>query len=243
MKRIYLNSLPDPLFQQLAKHSQLRVISPTPQAARALRVPNQSLEALAQQSLLKQNLRSAPVLIAHRALRAAVAKVIQTLDIDGTTRTLTPALKAILRAGIDLDALEAVGSSRTQQLARLARAYQANIRANKFVDSAEVLWQAAKLKPSSLSILVYGYFNPRMDELAFLNAIGGNGSVMILPCPNHTIFADIQAAVGWLQQQGWQIETSDQFIPTFSQLQTCFMSGSAVPSDVQSHIYTHTEDG
>ncbi len=38
-------------------------------------------------------------------------------------RALTPALKAVLRAGIDLDALEAVSSMRTQQLARLARPY------------------------------------------------------------------------------------------------------------------------
>ena len=246
MKRIYLNSLPDPLLQQLVKHSQLRVISPTPQAARALRVPSQSLETLAQQSLLKKGFRLAPVLIARRALRDAVGKVIQPSDIDGTARTLTPALKAVLRAGVDLDALEAVASSRIQQLARIVRAYQANIRANGLIDSAEVLWRAAELDSSSLSVLVYGYFHPRMDELTFLNAVSGNGSVMILPCPNHDTFTDIQEAVGWLRQQGWQVEASDQFTSTFSQqLQACFLKSSinrnAVPSGVQSYIYTHVE--
>jgi hypothetical protein len=101
MKRtLYLNSCPNPeSHQRFVDHSQVRVIAPTPQAARALRVPHQSLETLAQQSLLEKNLRVAPVLIAHRTLRTAASEVTQTSDIDGTVRALTPALKAVIRAG------------------------------------------------------------------------------------------------------------------------------------------------
>jgi len=241
MKRtLYLNSLPNSLIQELA-YPHLSVITPTPQAARTLRVPNQSLETLAQKILLKKHLRVAPILIAHSVLCTAISKVIQTSDIDGTAR-MTSAVKAVLLAGINLDALEAVSSSRTQQLARLTRVYQAKIRAKGLVDPTEVLWQATNLEPPSQSVFVYGYFNPRRDELAFLNAIAGNGSMMILPCPAHGIFADNQAAVGWLQQQGWQIDASNQVPLTLGkQLQACFINGTAVPPGVQSHIYNYLE--
>lgn len=244
MKRtLYLNSCPNPeSHQRFVDHSQVRVIAPTPQAARALRVPHQSLETLAQQSLLEKNLRVAPVLIAHRTLRTAASEVTQTSDIDGTVRALTPALKAVIRAGIDLDALEAVSSVRTQQLARLARAYRAKLRESKLVDRAEVLWQATSLQPQRQSVLIYGYFHPRVDELAFLNAVAGNGSIMMLPCPNSAIFTDNQEAIGWLQQRGWQVEASPQVLPTLGeQLQACFLDGTVGPPGVQSHIYPHLE--
>ena len=135
MKRtLYLNSLSN-LLVQLANHPDLTVITPTLQAARSRKVPSRSLEAIARQIL---SFRVAPVL-SHRILRSAVNEVIETSDIEGTTRALTPALKAVLRAGIDLDELEAVSSIRTQQLARLARAYTAKLRESGLVDPSEVL--------------------------------------------------------------------------------------------------------
>lgn len=237
MKRtLYLNSRSNLLVQQLANHPELIVITPTLQAARGRKVPSQSLEAIA----LQIPLRVAPVL-SHRILRTTVNEVIETSDTEGTTRALTPALKAILRAGIDLDKLETVSSIRTQQLARLARVYTAKLREGGLVDPSEVLWQATSLQPQRQSVLIYGYFHPRIDELAFLNAIAGDGSMMLLPCSDSAIFIDNHEAVGWLQQQGWQVEAAVVPATTGEQLQACFLNGTDVPNGVQSYIYPHLE--
>jgi len=241
MKRtLYLKSYPSfESYQRLVAPSGLRVIAPTPQAAGALRVPHQSLETLAQESLLDK-IRVAPVLFAHRALRTAVSQVIETTDIVGTVRALTPALYSILRAGIDIDALFAIGSPRTQQLCVIASAYQAKLRETGFIDPAEVLWQASRLQPERQSILIYGYLHPRIDELAFLDAVAGDGSMIILPTPN-AIFIDHQETVEWLQQQGWKVEASAQIPSTLGeQLQACLDSTTAPPS-VRAHIYPNLE--
>ena len=217
----------------------MRVVTPTPQAARAAKVPHQSLETIAQQNLLKKGFRVAPVL-AHRTLCTAVSEVIETSDIEGTTRALTPALKAILRAGIDLDNLELVSSVRTQHLARLARAYIAKLRLCRLVDSAEVFWQATSLQPQPQSVLIYGYFHLRIDELTFLNALAGDGSIMMLPCLDAII--DNQEAVRWLQQQGWQVEAAALVPATVGeQLQACFLKGTDLPSGVQAYTYPYLE--
>lgn len=242
MKRtLYLNSCSNPeTYQRVAAHSQLRVITPTPQAARALRVPHQSIETLAQQSLSEKNIRVAPVLFAHRALRTAVSEVIETSDIV-EIRTLAPALEAVLRAGINIDALKAIGSARTISLAAIASAYKARLRETGFIDPAEVLWQASHLQPERQSVLVYGYFHPCIDQLAFLDAMAGDGSIMMLPHPD-AIFIDNQEGIEWLQQQGWQVEASAQVLSTLGeQLQACFINGTAVPSGIQSHIYPYLE--
>jgi len=241
MKRtLYLESYPNlGRYQWVVAPSGLRAIAPTPQAARALRVPHQSLETLAQESLLDK-IRVAPALFAHRALRNAVSQVIETTDIVGTVRALTPALHSILRAGIDIDALFAIGSPRIQQLCAIASAYQAKLRETGFIDPTEVLWQASRLQPERQSILIYGYLHPRIDELAFLDAVAGDGSMMFLPAPD-TIFIDNQETVKWLQQQGWKVEVSAQIPSTLGDQQQACLDSTTAPPGVRAHIYPNLE--
>jgi len=184
MKRLVDFSLPHSyLIQQLAKYPSLQVITPTSLAARALKVPHQSLETLGKQSLLKAGIRVAPILIALRLLHTAVGTVIQTSDVEGTTRALSSAVKAILRAGINLKSLAAANSNRTKQLALLTQTYVSLLREEGMIDPAEVLWQASNVITKRQPVLIYGYFHPRIDQLNFLNAIADDDSVMVLPCP------------------------------------------------------------
>ncbi|HEY9692437.1 MAG TPA: hypothetical protein V6D15_09540 [Oculatellaceae cyanobacterium] len=243
MKRIvYLNSLSNALFHKENKCDRIKVITPNIQAARVWQSPHQTLSSIAESIVRAEGLNIAPVLIAHRLIRHAVAEVIETSDIEGTARTLTPTVKSILRAGTDLQILENVSSPRIKQLACLTRTYTSHLKEAGFLDLAEVLWQAIRLNPQRQPILLYAYFHPSLDELAFINALAGDGSAMLLPCPNSEIFADNQETIGWLLQQGWQVEVGTKQVPTLGkQLQDCFLNKTALSSEVQAHVYPHLE--
>lgn len=250
MKRLlYINLLSDQKIQQLLNHSTLQVITPTRQAARALKVPHRSLENLAQKTLTENDIRVAPILVALRFLQSAVGTVLPTSDIEGTTRALTPALQTILRAGVNLEALAAVDSTRTQQLAQVADAYTNLLRAKGMVDSASVLWQASSVVTERQSLLVYGYYQPSVDHLNFLDAIAGDGSVMVLPCPDSATFKDNQTAIDWLQKQAWQIQESAEKCHTLGEqlAESFFQSASPPPacspsvSSVECYIYPYME--
>jgi PD-(D/E)XK nuclease superfamily len=241
MKRhLYLSASLSQL-QQLA-NPNFKVITPSPQAARALKVPHHSLESLAEQSLREKGLRIAHALQSSRLLRAAANIVVETPDIEGTTRAFNNALKAILRSGVDLNKLAAVGISRTQQIARLAQTYTQLLTQESMVDSDEAFWQASSIVSQRQQLFVYGYFNPRIDQLHFLNAIADDGCVMVLPIRESSIFKDNQAAVSWLQQQGWEVQVLAETPATLGeQLQNSFLQHTNFPPGIAAHIYPHME--
>jgi len=243
MKRlVYLHLPHNYLIQHLAKYPSVKVITSTSLAARALKVPHQSLETLAKQSLVAAGIRVAPILMALRLLHTAVSTVISTSDIEGTTRAVSSALKALLRAGINPESLAAVSSTRTQQLALLAQTYVSLLRERGMIDPAEVLWQGSGATTKRHPVLIYGYFHPRIDQLNFLNAIADDGSVMVLPCPESSTFVDPQKAVEWLQHQGWEVQALKETHPSLGeQLQDCFVNGTIVPPEIKAHIYPHLE--
>lgn len=243
MKRLVDFSLPHNYFiQQLAKYPSLKVITPTSLAARALKVPHHSLETLARPSLIEAGTRVAPTLIALRLLRTSVSTVIQTSDIEGTTRAVSSAVKAILRAGINLKSLAAANSNRTKQLALLTQTYVSLLREEGMIDPAEVLWQASDFITKRQPVLIYGYFHPRIDQLNFLNAIADDDSVMVLPCPESSNFVDAKKAVEWLQQKGWEVQALEETTLSLGeQLQNCFLNTTIVPPNVKAYIYPHLE--
>ena len=245
MKRIIcLNSGSKQSLEKLTNRFRGKIITSKPQAARRLQVPHYDLESLARSLLFRDRLTVASPLIAYRTRRDAVREVIETSDIEGTARAQTPALQAIIRAGINPDILRETSSShRVQQLASLVEAYQTLLRKNRRIDSAEIFWEATHLQPERQPILVYGYFQPRLDELAFLDAIAGEGSTFILSGGNTEIFTNNREALQWLQQQGWCISNGEEETPDSlgKQLQQCFLSEAAVPTGVNFHAYSHLE--
>ncbi|NER32780.1 MAG: hypothetical protein F6J93_01650 [Oscillatoria sp. SIO1A7] len=238
MKRIaYLSPYPYQKARSLTASKKFYIVTPTPQTARSLRVPHHSLEALAIQTLGKNGLAVAPALIASRILRGAAAEVISTADIEGTSRVFEPTLKELLQAGnwqqernssspytdssypltpISIP-LESSSRKRFEQLARLATTYRERLRQRNSIDPAEIFWQAAAVLPErrsqSLSVgeslLLYGYHFPRADELAFVDALAGDESILLLAGIDHPLFVENQKGLQWLKQKGWQVEVSD----------------------------------
>ncbi|MGJ5672365.1 MAG: PD-(D/E)XK nuclease family protein [Nostochopsis sp.] len=243
MKRLVYFNLPHKyLIQQLAKYPSVKVITPTSQAARTLKVSHQSLETLAKQILIQAGIRVAPVLVALRLLHTAVSVVIQASDVEGTTRALDSTVKAILSAGINLESLAAVTNSRIQQLAILTQLYVYFLREKGMVDPAEVLWRSSEIITKRQPVLIYGYFHPRIDQLHFFNAIADDGSAIVLPCPESSNFVDTQKAVEWLQQQNWEVQVLEATKPSLGdQLQDSFLNRTIVPSGVKAYIYPHLE--
>ena len=228
--------------KKLINNTNFKAITPSPQAARTLKAPHHSLESLASESLKENGLRVATALQSSRLLRAAVSEVIQTLDVEGTSRAVNDALKAILRAEVDLNALTALSNSRTQQLARLVQVYTKFLRQENTVDSAEVFWQASDIISQRQQLFIYGYFNPRIDQLHFLNKIADDGSIMILPCADKNAFTNYREAVDWLEKKGWEVEVLAESSATLGeQLQDCFLTGKNLPSGIEAHIYPHLE--
>ena len=226
---IYINTEGFAEAEKLARQQDIKVISPTAQAARSLQVPHFSLQSLAQQIIAKDRFAEVPVLTAYRCLQETVKDVLPTADIEGTTRRVAPTLKELLRigswqdgatplrdaiyrvstascqeAGVNIPGFES-SIRRFEPLAQLAKAYQQRLRAKKLVDPAEIFWFASQLNHEKReSLLVYGYDFPHMDELQFLNAVAGDRSVLFLPVVNHPLFADNQRSLLWLQEQGWE---------------------------------------
>ncbi|MBE9042388.1 PD-(D/E)XK nuclease family protein, partial [Oscillatoriales cyanobacterium LEGE 11467] len=188
---------------------RLTVITPTLPIARSLNVPHQKLETLAQQICQQNGMAIAPVLLAHRTLQTAVKKAIDPTDIEGTARAFSGAVRSILRAGIDLEALASASQQKVRQLAHLIRTYQQQLALQKAIDPAQLLWYASRLSfdlnCDRQPLFVYGYFQPRPDRLAFIDAIAAEGSVMVLPWEAEDIFTDNRAAIDWLQERGWEI--------------------------------------
>ncbi|HIK10516.1 MAG TPA: hypothetical protein IGS52_09670, partial [Oscillatoriaceae cyanobacterium M33_DOE_052] len=212
MRIVYTTSRPHPISQQLAHRPLWRVLTPTPQAARSLGVAHQSLETLAVGVLGKHGWGLAPLLTAWRALETAVAEAISPEDIPGTARMWEPTLKEFLQGGgnfwhEDITALDAPNMVRVQELQRLAKVYTAKLKQKRLVDKAELFWHAAGFSPGSQPLLVCGYDFPRADELSFLNAVAGEGSILVLPLVEEPLFDHNQKALVWLQEQGWGEET------------------------------------
>lgn len=202
---LYLNLSANQIIQQLNRDPYLRVITANYPAARTLKVPHDSLENLAEQYLTEAGLHIAPVLQASRLLRTAVSRVIPNSPIEPASSTFQNSLKAILRAGINTDELQVNSSFRTQQLALIVQSYTRLLREQLIFDPAELFWQASHIVKERQVLFIYGYLNPRIDQLNFINTVAGDGSVIVMTDNDSSNFADIKTSINWLRQQGWEV--------------------------------------
>lgn len=238
MKRtIYINP-------QLGDHSPSDHVVFTPQerAARALNVQCQTLEGLALSVLGGAQLRVVPATAAGRILRAACREVFNAGEADSAARGLKLSVQTLLRTGSDLAGLMEVDSARVRDLARVTAVYRERLRDNNLVDQSEALWRAAELSPARRKVYVHGYFRPRVDELAFIDAIAGDGSEFILPCTEHPISGENREAVEFLSQRGWDVDDSSAGPLTSGQkLAIDFASGRSDGPSVSAWTYSHVE--
>lgn len=229
---------------QLGDHSPSDHVVFTPQerAARALNVQCQTLEEFALNVLGVAQMRVVPATAAGRILRAACREVFNVQEADSAARGLKFSVQTLLRTGSDLVGLMEADSVRVRDLARVTASYRERLRDNNLVDQSEALWRAAELKPVRRKVYIHGYFRPRVDELAFIDAIAGDGSEFILPCSEYPISSENREAVEFLRQRGWKVDDAASGPLTLGQrLALDFASGQSAEPSVSAWTYPHVE--
>ena len=194
-----------------------------------------SLESLAQNIVRRQGWGIASTLLSRRLLQNAVTEVIKTPDVEGTAKAYLSTIKDLFRSGINLAQLQQNSDLKMQQLAKIAIAYQKLLRQRNKLDSAELYWQGAAKVVYQKVYLFYGYFAPNKDELALINAIAAQDSILVLPVDN--LLTQNQKALDWLKAQGWS--QKNQIQPTgFNQrLQQCFKQTGELPAGVSLQVF------
>ncbi|MBD2093300.1 PD-(D/E)XK nuclease family protein [Microcoleus sp. FACHB-1515] len=240
-RTLYLTSAFSDAVREIAAAPNLRSVTATPQAARLFDQPHCSLKQLAQEICQRHGLHIASAIASHRSLSSTIRKQSPTIDVAGMAERIQPAIATILRSGVSLQALAARTSERIRSLAELAIAYQAQLQAASLIDPAELLWRATDLiqEQDCQQICVYGYVQPRWDELAFLDAIAADGSVLFLPCAGSSD-VDNQQTIAWLQQRGWAIEPLSGATSTPAQQR--FLQQTDMPlAAIQAQVYDNLE--
>lgn len=184
----------------------LQVITPTKAIARSLNVPHYSLESLAETVVKKQGWKIASALMASRVLQEAIKETWGDGDLVGIARKVAPTLNSLWHGGIDFEELQQYPSIRVKKLATLALVYRQKLREQKAIAPAELFWQASQTVDNTNSYLFYGYFTPGIERIAFINAIAGDNSIMVLPGEVGNLSAETKKEIAYLQQRGWVIQ-------------------------------------
>ncbi len=201
----------DPLAAARTRLSGKTALTPNERAARALRggrIGSVSLATRAARALRSRGTHVAGPLERLMALRQVVAADGSWADVRGTARRLEPVISELLRAGIavrprllpDLRSSADVGP-RTAKVAALAVSYSHLLAERGEVDPAETLWLAAAAVRTTEPLLTYGYSRLGEAEIAFLDALAGDGSVLVLPVG----FASSDGAAAALSGMAWDV--------------------------------------
>ena len=206
------------------------LILPNRQAARSLGVPYRSLEGLARRTLQSHGLRVAGKIEAHRALGRAAARSGTGHDPAGLARAAEATLRELLRAGVDLDALQRDPNPRVRRLALIAANYRDLLASAGLIDPAELLWRASELVSERTIVQLRGFPRLPAPERAFLDAVAAPGSVVHLPLPNEGdagLFAENREALRDFEERGWQTEQGMSPRATLGPgLATAFLGGT-----------------
>ncbi len=215
---------------------EFQIITPSKAIASYLKVPHYSLSSLTQNVVRRRGLGIASALLSRRLLQNAVREVFDTKDIEGTARAFLTTIKDLFRSGIDLTRLQQNPDPRMQQLGNLCAAYRSRLRQINCIDAAELYWQGAVDLTYQKAYIFYGYFAPGQDELAVINAIAGQDSILLLPVDD--LYPQNQRALSWLFSQGWKLvrSKSEDTPGTNHQLQQCFKQRSPLPPGVSLNI-------
>ena len=213
--------------------------------ASQVKISHYSLETLTQNIVRRRGIGIASTLLSRRLLQNAVREVIETQDVEGTAKAFLATIKDLFRSGIDLQILQQNADPRIQQLAKIAIAYQHQLRQRKRIDAAELYWQGSTNIIYQKPYLFYGYFAPAKDELEVINAIAGEDSILVLPISD--LYPQNQQAVEWLQSQGWEILRKDispnALKSSFNQqLQECFIQTNNIPNGVSLNVFPNLEE-
>ncbi|MEO1465712.1 MAG: PD-(D/E)XK nuclease family protein, partial [Cyanobacteria bacterium J06633_1] len=112
----------------VSDRSKFRVITASRAIASYLKVPYYSLENLAQRIVRSQGIGVASTLQSRRLLQNAVREVVETQHVAGTAQAFLATIKDLFHSGVDLVKLQENSDPRVRQIAKVAIAYQQQLR-------------------------------------------------------------------------------------------------------------------
>ncbi|WP_181445647.1 PD-(D/E)XK nuclease family protein [Picosynechococcus sp. PCC 11901] len=233
--------------QALLKKGKAEAIAPTRQTARCLKQQQPySLSSLAAELLWQKGQRVLNPLEQYQQLKQAIATTLNPTDLEGTVQTWRRAMQELLQASPNLDGLKAFNTPKIQQLHQVIQQYQAQLQETKTVDPAAVLWQAIALGPVPQTLCIYGYPDPQVDEIAFIEAIAAADSLLYLPhIDGQSLFSPQAELIKRLQGKGWHLDDSQPETQSLGdRLSQKFFGQNSVnfePKTVQAHVYPNWE--
>ncbi len=211
VRLLYTHPHPYSTAAHLSASPDRTVITASQLAARALNVPHQPLIASAVNSLEQAGWRMASPLTVQSVFHQAVQNTVQSSNTMGLATAWLPSVRSLLNSHPDFYSVSDHSSARTRQLLQIAQQFQQALHQNQLFDSSETYWQALKqlprLPPRSQQVLIYGYINPRLDELTWIDAIAIDNSIVFIPASDTPVFADARTSVKWLLERGWELIT------------------------------------
>ena len=180
----------------------MTALTPNENAAASLETLPMSLEALARD--VRGEERIAHPVTVQRLMREVVGEVLDSKDPEGLARTLLSPVRELFRAGTDLNTDP--GSLRTQRTFRVAGEYRSRLRERGLLDTAEALLEVASIRQRRRTVLVWGYPRFGRDELAFVDAVAGDGSVVYLPYADDRLFEENKETTEALRQRTWTVD-------------------------------------
>ncbi|MCD0168603.1 PD-(D/E)XK nuclease family protein [Deinococcus sp. 23YEL01] len=174
-------------------------------AAARLGARPQRLDAYAHRLVLEAGQAVATPTLAHRLLTGAVQAALGTAESGLLARAMSSAVRELLRGGLDVTWLSLDESPQVRRLSRVTALYQEALREHGVIDPVEVVRRAADVAQPEL-LTVFGYSRLSADQLRFLQAAAGEGSVVALPWEDHPYFAENAQAALMLGAQGWAVE-------------------------------------
>lgn len=224
---------------------QFQVITPSKAIASYLKIPHYSLESLAQTIVRRQGIGIASILASRRWLQDAVREVLNPSDVEGTASAFLPVVKDLLRSGIDPVKLQQSSDGRIHQLGELILAYRHRLRKLRRIDGAELYWQATTQTIAPQPYIFYGYLPPARDELALIEAIAGEGSVIVLSTDNlEDLSPQHGQTLSWLQSRGWELlpQEISRDAALGKRLQSCFRQRENLPPGASLHVFANLEE-
>ena len=224
---------------------KFQVITPSKAIASYLKVPHYSLESLARNMVRRQGISIASILASRRWLQDAVREVLDPPDVEGTASAFLSTVKDLLRSGIDPRKLQLSPDLRIRQLGELIIAYRRRLRKFNRIDAAELYWQGTVGLIDRKAYTFYGYVAPARDELAIIEAIAGEDSILVLPADNlDDLYPQQGQIITWLQSRGWELSPrkTSQAATLGAGLQNCFRHQSDLPQGVRLNVFANLEE-
>jgi len=187
------------------------VVAPHSRIAQGFSAPFRSLQSIAKDLLKKNGFGIATPIKAAETLRRAVGFVMHGSDASAVARHHREIIGAMLRSGVDTKKLGAAGLERARMAALIAERYVELLGRDRLIDPDAALITAVKSRLVRHSqVLIYGYFRARQlparpEEIEFIDALAGEGTVFYLPCGDGPIFHSNREWRDRLTSRGWII--------------------------------------